>query len=166
MQLQLTIQTINLPLSSIISELGPYDPTTHFVSHDEGPFWLSPIQKIATKYDKTTDEVVTKNKMKVELLIELQKHGVETRNRLFEDLDNLSYIELFLFYIITGLGIALAFLANLIIKQFSASKFRLFDVIIGLLIYGSLFFINSKIAGYYTTKSTNRVTIICIFERC
>ena len=68
----------------------------------------------------------------------------ESRNRLFEDLNKLSYIELFLFYIITGLGIMLAFLVNLIIKHFSASEFRLFDVIIGLIIYGSLLFITSN----------------------
>ena len=108
---------------------------------------------IATKFEKHLLEVTkmsTPSILLVEAIILITIFlfififSNETRNRLFEDLDNLSYIELFLFYIITGLGIALAFLANLIIKQFSASKFRLFDVIIGLLIYGSLFFINSK----------------------
>lgn len=108
---------------------------------------------IATKFDKHLLEVTkmsTPSILLVEAMILITIFlfvfifSNETRNKLFKDLNSLSYLELFLFYIITGLGIALAFLINLIIKQFSASKFRLFDVIIGLLIYGSLYFINSK----------------------
>lgn len=108
---------------------------------------------IATKFDKHLLEVTkmsTPSILLVEAIILITIFlfvfifSNETRNKLFKDLNSLSYLELFLFYIITGLGIALAFLINLIIKQFSASKFRLFDVIIGLLIYGSLYFINSK----------------------
>ena len=108
---------------------------------------------IATKFDKHLLEVTkmsTPSILLVEAIILITIFlfvfifSNETRNKLFKDLNSLSYLELFLFYIITGLGIALAFLINLIIKQFSASKFRLFDVIIGLLIYGSLYFINSN----------------------
>jgi hypothetical protein len=108
---------------------------------------------IATKFDKHLLEVTkmsTPSILLVEAIILITIFifvfifSNDTRNKLFKDLNSLSYLELFLFYIITGLGIALAFLINLIIKQFSASKFRLFDVIIGLLIYGSLYFINSK----------------------
>ena len=108
---------------------------------------------IATKFDKHLLEVTkmsTPSILLVEAMILITIFlfvfifSNETKNKLFQDLNNLSYVELFLFYLITGLGIALAFLVNLIIKQFPASTFRLFDVIIGLLIYGSLFFINSK----------------------
>ena len=108
---------------------------------------------IATKFDKHLLQVTkmsTPSILLVEAIILITIFlfififSNQTRNKLFQDLNNLSYMELFLFYLITGLGIALSFLVNIIIKQFSASKFRLFDVIIGLLIYGSLFFINSK----------------------
>lgn len=108
---------------------------------------------VATKFDKHLLEVTkisTPSILIVEAIILITIFlfvfifSNQTRDRLFEDLDKLSYIEFFLFYLITGLGIALAFLVNLIVKQFSASKFRLFDVIFGLLIYGTLFFITSK----------------------
>lgn len=108
---------------------------------------------ITTKFDKHLLEVTkmsTPSILLVEAIILITIFlfvfifSNETKNKLFQDLNNLSYVELFLFYLITGLGIALSFLVNLIIKKFPASTFRLFDVIIGLLIYGSLFFINSK----------------------
>ena len=108
---------------------------------------------IATKFDKhllQVTKISTPSVLLVEAIILITIFlfififSNESRNRLFEDLNKLSYIELFLFYIITGLGIMLAFLVNLIIKHFSASKFRLYDVIFGLLIYGSLLFITSN----------------------
>tara|TARA_Y100000389_G_scaffold177636_2_gene190100 strand:+ start:5571 stop:5990 length:420 start_codon:yes stop_codon:yes gene_type:complete len=111
------------------------------------------FQWIATKFDKhllQVTKISTPSVLLVEAIILITFFlfififSNESRNRLFEDLNKLSYIEMFLFYLITGLGIMLAFLVNLIIKHFSASKFRLYDVIFGLLIYGSLLFITSK----------------------
>ena len=36
----------------------------------------------------------------------------------------------------------------------------------GLGIHGQYLFIDPKVTGYYTTKSTNWITVICILERC
>jgi uncharacterized membrane protein len=74
---------------------------------------------IATKFDKHLLEVTkmsTPSILLVESIILITIFifvfifSNDTRNKLFKDLNSLSYLELFLFYIITGLGIANSFL--------------------------------------------------------
>ena len=70
---------------SVINELGKFDSKLKigevqkmtFTKHDRGPFWLSPLECI---------------KSKIELLVELQKKGVDTTSRRYlkEELIQLS----------------------------------------------------------------------------
>ena len=74
-----------------IMELGPYDSilnigdaqNMHFSPHDNGPFWMRPIDRIAKKYDKILSYEIVREKTKIELLIELRRAGVDTQKRRF-----------------------------------------------------------------------------------
>ena len=54
-----------------------------FADGDEGPFWMNDTERLETKDDVVTSEVITKQKTKTELLIELRQKGVDTTVKRF-----------------------------------------------------------------------------------
>ena len=82
---------VNTMHDSVIKELGPYQSLLKigdvqkmiFTKHDRGPFWLTSLQCIKSKYDSVQDTKIKKDKTKIELLIELRKKGVDTTSRRF-----------------------------------------------------------------------------------
>ena len=65
---------------TVVPELGPHTPTHHigqrqsmqFEEADEGPFYLTPDQRINQKHPVVTEEVKARQKTKVEILTELK----------------------------------------------------------------------------------------------
>ena len=53
----------------------------HFVDQDDGPFWMTPDEKAATKYDRTDGTTQRKEKTKAQLLINLRARGVDTTKK-------------------------------------------------------------------------------------
>ena len=64
-----------------VVEVGPYSSPLKvgdvqrllFVDGDAGPFWMKYAERLETKDDIVMSEVITKQKTKTELLIELRK---------------------------------------------------------------------------------------------
>ena len=56
----------------------------NFSIHDPGPFWLSSMDKLKTKYDRKVGGRKLKKLNKIEMLTELRKHGVDTISRRFK----------------------------------------------------------------------------------
>ena len=54
-----------------------------FTDGDDGPFWMNDAERLETKDDVVTSEVITKQKTKTELLIELRQKGVDTTVKRF-----------------------------------------------------------------------------------
>ena len=44
-----------------------------YTKHNKGPFWMTAIDRLKTKYDLVQDESIKKDKIRIELLIELRK---------------------------------------------------------------------------------------------
>ena len=74
---------------SIIQEVGPFQSELKvgdnqkmvYTKHVKGPFWMTPINRLKTKYDLVQDGSIKKDKTKIELLIDLRKKGVDTTSR-------------------------------------------------------------------------------------
>ena len=54
-----------------------------FKEHNSGPFWLSPTQKLKTKYSRVLAGNNVKNKTKTRILVDLRTKGVDTTRRRF-----------------------------------------------------------------------------------
>ena len=91
---------VNTMHDSVIKELDKFNSKLtigevqkmNFTKHDRGPFWLSPLECIKSKYDKIHDSTIKKDKTKIELLVELRRKGVDTTSRRYlkEELIKLS----------------------------------------------------------------------------
>ena len=55
----------------------------NFEVHDPGPFWMDPMTKLATKYDRVLNTIEKIEKTKVQLLIELRSKGFDTSSKRF-----------------------------------------------------------------------------------
>ena len=71
---------------TVINEIGPYTSqltigdtqNMNFVEGDIGPFWMNKEMRVSTKNDITTAEIMTKDKSKAQLLVDLRIAGVDT----------------------------------------------------------------------------------------
>ena len=72
--------------SSKVTNIGPHTPALRlneynskvFLDLDIGPFWMNAYKRLVTKFDKPTENSKHRDKLKTEMLIDLQKAGVDT----------------------------------------------------------------------------------------
>jgi len=80
---------VPLMRSTLIPELGEYETNFNigdeqdmvFKEGDDGPFWLTPEEKIQTKNDTYSGPVIKKDLSKCEMLVELRKSGYDTSKK-------------------------------------------------------------------------------------
>ena len=74
---------------TVINEVGPYESLLdigqkqlmNFSESDEGPFWLTSENKIASKYNRSVEGSTRMKKTKTEMLIELRRKGIDTTKK-------------------------------------------------------------------------------------
>jgi hypothetical protein len=81
---------------TIILEVGPHPrilnvndkQVMYFVDEDDGPFWTTPAQRVATKHDRQLGTAKSRAKTKIELLKDLRQSGYDTTKQRYlkEDL--------------------------------------------------------------------------------
>ena len=119
---------------------------------------------IATKFDENLlkDGISTPSILFIEagtlvsILIFYYIYSFQTKNKLFSDLKKINYLRLSIFYFITILMVVTAFLVNDAVKQYGSSLVEIEIIIMGLLLYGFVYFIlnnnknqnNLKIVSY------------------
>jgi hypothetical protein len=80
--------SVGMMHDTIIQEVGPQHPRTlnvdnkqvmYFVEDDDGPFWMTPAQQLATKYDRQlVGTAKSRAKTKIEQLKDLRQSGYDT----------------------------------------------------------------------------------------